>query len=313
MTLTSKGPIRIGSPNPTPDVPVKTLTPVTIEPSRSIPIEVMSDRIPSRPDPWISISTRGEYDCIGIIGPAGSGKTRFACQFPKPLLYDFDRKAPAGIETLPFWKDEFVKSIKPSSGLANRRDALRAFLELHARSYPNHTHILDSWTLIQSAFDEYTEFEKPRDTGKDAVFSFFRKKIEYSEKICSLLRGLPVTVIVTMHETPERNDDGGETGKLKPLMEGKFADALPGRMTDFYRLVINPIDVDFQTGQPRKDDKTGRPLELRANCGRYLQVTPSRAFTPVLGQHKMEYILSNKISFLPATYEDWKKFSGITT
>jgi len=259
---------------------------------------------------FIKVSQPVEHEFIGIISEPGAGKTTFACQFPNPLILDFDRKAPNNIQTIPFYDDAFCRAITKQSinPPPNRRDALTTFLRTQAKDLADHTIILDSWTMMQAAFDEYTEYEKPRDGGKDAAFSFFRKKIEFSEAVCTLLRAIPTTSLVLVHEMPERNDEGTLTGKIKPYMDGKFADAMAGRFTDFIRLCTNPVDAEFDTGKPKKG-ADGQPLILRENGGRYLQMTPNRIFTPVLGHNKTDYITAHKLSYVKATYKDWHAMS----
>ena len=247
---------------------------------------------------------------IGIIGVPGSGKTTWACRFPNPIILDFDRKAPPGVPTIPFWDEQFCRSYykQQPSAPVNRRDCLKAFILKEAINLSKHTIILDSWTSVQAAFDSYSEYERPRDDGKDNVFAFFRNKIKYADEILTLLRSINTTTIITIHERPERNKDGDLTGKIKPNMEGSFSDTLPSMLTDYIRMVENPIDVDINSGKPKLKD--GKPVELR---GHYLQMIQDKVFDPVIGHNKTTNIIAKNLAYVSAdTYADWISLSQTT-
>lgn len=276
---------------------------------------------------FIQVSEPTDNEFIGVIGAPGVGKTSWATGipaldikgFPNPLILDFDRKVAKGFETIPFWNDDFVRSVCKTklsqSSPPNRRDALIDFLESNGKYLSSYTIILDSWTAVQAAYDLYTDFERPRELAKGvedktAGYAFYRNKIAYSEKICALLRGIPTTSIITVHEMVERTEKGDLTGGIRPLMDGKFADAMAGKFTDFIRIVLYPNDLDFDTGNIRKVNNM--PVELTGNHGHYIQMVPTRVFTPVIGHNKIQYLIKNKLSYIPATYEAWKTMTSST-
>jgi hypothetical protein len=264
---------------------------------------------PIKPIPGIIQAPPQPYEFIGIMGEGGVGKTHFACQFPNPLILDFDKKPFPNVDTVPFWDDAFCRTLVSSApgAPANRRDALKAWLKKYGKDLAGRTVILDSWSSLMDAFSIQQEFELPRDSGKDSVFAFYRKLKEYALHITETLKSLPCNVIVLIHEMPERDSESGNpTGKIKPSMEGSFADVLTTKFTDYFRLVVSPTDFDPENGQTRKDSK-GQPIKFNENYGRFLQIAPNRSFVPVLGHRKSRVVTELKKSYIPATYAAWKE------
>ena len=299
------------------NVPVKSPTPVgvakpkALPQTQSLPNAATASNVAS-PKPtgfssYVLPAPSSMNEFIGIIGVPGAGKTTWACLFPNPIILDFDKKSPPGVPTIPFWDESFCRSYYKQSPSApvNRRDCLKAFILKEAINLSKHTIILDSWTSVQAAFDSYSEYERPRDDGKDNVFAFFRNKIKYADEILTLLRSINTTTIITIHEKPERNKDGDLTGKIKPNMEGSFSDTLPSMLTDYVRIVVDPTDVDINTGKPKLKD--GKPIELH---GRYLQMIPDKVFDPVIGHNKTKNIIAKNLAYVSAdTYADWVSLS----
>lgn len=237
---------------------------------------------------------------IGIIGPPGCGKSTFAALFPNPLFLDWDNKVPPGKNRVPFYNPDFLRSItkQGKDEVPNAALAFQMWIKANKALLTNETPIVDSWSSYQDACDRYQEYIKPRDGGADAVFAFYRVKIQHSTNLMQDLRALPQTVIILIHELPERTKDGDLTGKIKPNMEGSFADNMASKLTDFYRLVTYPNNIDVTTGKATTE-------KLTENYGRYLQIFPSNIFTPVLGHNKSDVVIKQKKSFIPATYAAW--------
>lgn len=179
---------------------------------------------------------------FGIQGIPNSGKTTAALSFPSPIVLDFDKKLPVGIQSIAFWDDSFVDSIgctRLTPLLANRRDAITKWLvDNVAKLPPDATLIVDSWTRVQDAFDQ-AAFHAPRQPqymtkgGKDSPpevdkFKIFQHKIDWSTYVMTLLQAAPCRVVLTFHEQIERDKDGDPTGKFRPLQGGQFADRIAG-------------------------------------------------------------------------------------
>lgn len=189
---------------------------------------------------------------LGIQGYPKTGKTTSALTFPKPIVLDFDNNVDAAnavaagksldeITLVPFYSPAFVDTLVPKRTFAgaapNRRDALTKWLREHAfKLEPDQTLVLDSWTMVQNAFDQQTGYEPAVSrTGAEDKFVFWKRKIEYAQELCEILKSINCHVVVTFHETIERDDEGRPTGKLRPAMQGQFADQLAGNFTNWFR------------------------------------------------------------------------------
>ena len=194
---------------------------------------------------------------LGIMGPAGIGKTWSALTFPNPVVLDLDNKLGGYREAypnvkfpvLPFWSRDFVENTLKVSNMglgkptdpkfpANARDAVDKWLTIEGpKLSPEQTLILDSFTSLNDAFTNQTSLPHEKEytkTGQEDGFAFWKKLLAYNTKICSLLKNLPCNVVAIFHELPERSEDGIVIG-IKPLLQGQSADKIPGYFTDFYQ------------------------------------------------------------------------------
>lgn len=185
---------------------------------------------------------------IGIQGPASGGKTYSALTFPNPLVLDFDNGLTAhpDVDHVPFYDPEFIGKYNPNfkpkikGTFPNRRDALLKWLEEDAlKLHPEQTLIIDSWTTVQSAFDQQQELEpKATKSGGIDEYDFWAKKIDFSRKVSQYLCSVKCNVVVTLHETAVRDIKTGQLlEKISPLMQGKFLAELKIYYTDFFRMV----------------------------------------------------------------------------
>lgn len=188
---------------------------------------------------------------LGLQAAPKTGKTTAALTAPNPVVADFDNnvsasnaanagKKPEDIVVIPFYNADFVDNlVKRSSPLhaPNKRDAFKKWLATDARKLENdQTLIADSWTMLQAAFDQQTNYEPAIGrNGAEDKFVFWARKIEYAKDVMEQLKTLNCHVIVTFHESAERDDEGRITGKYLPLMQGKFVDQLAGHFTDWFR------------------------------------------------------------------------------
>ena len=196
-------------------------------------------------------SSRFKQIRVGIQAAPNSGKTTSALTAPGPVVADFDNKLSAtnaicagkdlkDVIIIPFYDGAFVDSIVKRAHPAfppNKRDAFKQWLTLEGPKFQqDQTLIIDSWTMLQAAFDQQQNLEPAIGrNGAEDKFVFWAKKIEYAKEIMERLKTLNCNVVVTFHETVERDDEGRVTGKVTPLMQGKFADQLAGHFTDWFR------------------------------------------------------------------------------
>lgn len=198
---------------------------------------------------------------LGLQGYPKRGKTTSSLTFPGPVVADFDNnvdeanavaagKTMSQITIVPFYSAEFcdkiANRIKPHFP-SNKRDAFLRWLSSEGYKLEHdQTLIIDSWTMLQRAFDVQQSLTPTiTKTGEEDVYAFWERKLEYSESVCDILQSLKCHVVVTIHETVERNAKGHITGKMRPLMSGQFRDKLSGQFTNYFR----------QHAIAKKDDK----------------------------------------------------------
>ena len=204
--------------------------------------------------PKDSIKSTTPVERIALIGAPGSGKTTSCYTFPNPYFIDFDNKLRPDTLSAPFWNSDFVDSIvkRTNANLPpNKRDAFKKwFTEEHSKFTPEQTIILDSWTLfinaiyLQERIDDERRKAEHSATTKYSKYQIWQNYGEYCVKIVELLKACRCRVVVTFHETKERNEEGDLTGKLKPIMNGGFKDQIFGYFTDVWRQVRDPHKID---------------------------------------------------------------------
>jgi adenylate kinase family enzyme len=178
---------------------------------------------------------------VGIIGPPGGGKTTMACTFPKPLVLDFDKKLPVGIDHIPFWNPEVCDDLAPRRNKMQSLQqtvALKNWLKQHGTALDSDTTlIIDSMTMVGSSFDRYMD-ENPvvSRTGVVDKFAGWQDKIKYFRSTMELLKTLPCSVVITYHQQAERGPDGELTGGYKILISGQTGDILPAYHTHWLHL-----------------------------------------------------------------------------
>lgn len=140
------------------------------------------------------------------------------------------------VKELEFWNREFVKYICTADS-DNRRDAILIFLKKQGVLFTEEqTLVIDAWNGVQNAIDFQLRKEPVYGkSGKEDKLAFWGRKLEYSVEICEILKYLKCNVVVSCHETWERDKEGELTGKLKPLQQGSFADQIGAYFTDVFR------------------------------------------------------------------------------
>lgn len=243
---------------------------------------------------------------LGIQGPPGTGKSWAAATFPNPVFLDLDNKLRSlkdrpGILRIPFcdplWVSEYNNGLYKAKGkfvAPNRRDAVVHWLRTEGiKLGPTYTIILDSWTSLMNARDQQQDQEpKTLKEGGEDTWGIFRLKLAYCITIMEILKGLSCNVVMTCHETIDRDKEGEANGKLRPLAQGQFADQIAAHFSDWYRQsVLTKVDgkggIQMINGEPMKED-----------IGYYWQVKSDALFNACCGLK-----LDNKVKYIKADYK----------
>jgi hypothetical protein len=188
---------------------------------------------------------------VGLQGKTKTGKTTSALTFPNPIVADFDGNLTGhlgrDIIVVPFYKKEWCLAnqakwkVKANTGInanvINRRDLLQVWLSEEASKFSaEQTLIVDSWTTLQDSFDIQTDLE-PVYTKQGSIdeFAFWARKVDYAQKVLNTLKELSCQVVVTFHEQPQMDKEKNITGKIEPLMQGKFVNKIALYFSDFFR------------------------------------------------------------------------------
>lgn len=191
-------------------------------------------------------SDGGQRCMLLLVGEPFTGKSTSAATFPDPLFFDFDHKAPKGVDTLPFWNAAFCDKFKARGNKnqqPNKRDAFMNFLEQNIATLPPaSTLILDSLTALAAAFHHQTEnvdgLPVNPQTNKVDGFFLWKEKINYFNGVMELLKVHPGHVIVIAHEQKKRDSDGDLTEVIKPVITGAFCDLIASHFTLMFRQTV---------------------------------------------------------------------------
>lgn len=177
---------------------------------------------------------------IGIQGEPNTGKTTAAVSWPNPLLLDFDKKCPPGVQTIPFWDASWIHQYMNTKAplFANRKQALIKWLRDAGPNLPTDmTLVVDSYTAIEHGYQEYVNqnrmlfMTKPDNQGNQEYNqrAMFMDKFNYNIELFALLKSTPCPVVLTFHEQIARNEKGQPTGKFRTVVSGgQFKDVLEG-------------------------------------------------------------------------------------
>lgn len=216
--------------------------------------------------PWIpkdSITSTGDCNRIAIIGPPGSGKTTSLLTFPELIILDRDKNAPPGVTVIPAWNPDWADSYakRTVKDVPNFRDAIIKFLkENHDKFEPGQTFALDSWTFIQDACDLQTRVEDDLAGNKNNYF-FWGQKLKFSKDIAEFIKSMKCNVVVTMHETMERNEAGQLTGKIRPIQDGSYKDCVLGVFNNVWRMRGSMAKGEQKSIAPRNPDGSKKEVE----------------------------------------------------
>lgn len=219
---------------------------------------------------------------IAIIGPPGSGKTTSLLSFPNLIIFDLDKKAPAGTTTIPAWNPDWADSVLADGKLNGRirkdipnfRDAIKKWLRInHYQFTPSQTFAIDSWSYLQDACDHQTQIEDVEIGMANTIkgthndFWFWEQKQNFTREVVKYIMSMKCRVVVTFHEANDRDEQGRLNGKIRPLMSGTYKDYILGAFNNVWRMRPNMPSRD-KAGLIKRD-ADGNPI---ADTGYFWQL-----------------------------------------
>lgn len=177
---------------------------------------------------------------IGIQGFPGTGKTHVSLTWPNPITANIDKGLGAhfgrtDVKELKFWDPKWVREF---TGRDNIKDGLEHWIDTVAPKLTREqTLIVDALTGIDAAYHSRWR-TNPTYTkgGKIDDFSEWMLKLVYFGELCEKFKSLACNIILITHESEKRDKDGTYSGKIRPLINGAFADKIVSHFTDWFRM-----------------------------------------------------------------------------
>src|SRR5262245_5601479 len=144
-----------------------------------------------------------------IYGQAGSGKTRFCADAPKPFWFDFE----SSTETLYHWPEyQHIPVKKPKDIHELKRDVERAIDDPDIE-----TIVIDS---ITTSLDYYLRQRMRSVASKRDQYELYEADYKYATQVFTDLFGFlqdaPINVLITGHERIFRDNDSGRVTDIVP-------------------------------------------------------------------------------------------------
>lgn len=168
----------------------------------------------------------------------GKGKTFSAMTSPNPCVVNIDNNlgahsGRADIINVKFYDKEFIRKYN-SNGLVHL--AISKWLQEEGMKLTEEqTLVGDGLTNLQNAYDREVGVPMSTKTGKEDLQAWWGFKLDWQKELFESFKSLKCNVIITCHEEPEYNEDGGVTGNVLPLVQGGFKRQIGTHFTDIFR------------------------------------------------------------------------------
>ncbi len=166
-----------------------------------------------------------------VYGQAGSGKTTFACNFPRPYLIDTERGAE---------NKSYTDALTAAGGAylftPDADDVIAEVRTLIAEKHEYRTLIIDPLTVV---YNDLLDRSVEKIGGADPT-AFGRHKVEPDRKVkhlLALLLRLDMNVIITSHAKPQWKRAIDSRGKETVVQDGLTFDCY-GRLDYLFDLVL---------------------------------------------------------------------------
>lgn len=173
-----------------------------------------------------------------LQGYYGQGKTYSALTAPNPCVVNLDNNlgahvGRADVINVPFFDKKFVTKYN-QSGLIHQA-ITRWLSEQGSQLTEEQTLVQDGLTNLNNAYDREVGIPMSTRTGKPDLMMWWGEKLDWQKEFFESLKTLKCDVIVCAHEQPEREDAGGLSGKILPLVQGSFKDQIGTHFSDIFR------------------------------------------------------------------------------
>ena len=173
-----------------------------------------------------------------LQGYYGQGKTYAALTAPNPCVINLDNNLGAhtgrkDIINVKFYDKDFVKKYN-QSGIVHLA-IVKWITDEGSKLTEEQTLVMDGLTNFQNAYDREVNIPLSTRTGKPDLMQWWGEKLDWQKEFFESLKTLKCDVIICCHEQPEREDEGGLTGKILPLVQGSFKDQIGTHFTDIFR------------------------------------------------------------------------------
>lgn len=270
-------------------------------------LETQNIYIPKGAQSLDKITTRPQIR-LGLQGYAGTGKTWSALTFPNPIVLNLDRglgshMGRADVLEVPFYDPSF-------SNLNTLKENMIAWIEKDGSKLTvEQTLIVDGNTSIQNAYHRWwkaNQYNYMTKSGQVDDFAQWRLKKDYFAEILENLKYLKCNVIYIMHETAQKDKEGGYSGKIRPLLTGQFGDEIINHFTDCFRqhAMEKPKSPTLQSWGCKTQEEFDSMWQgaIKDNTIFYWQTMSDNVFDAKASS------LVNFPSLIPATYNHIKKY-----
>ena len=271
----------------------------------------------------LSEDTAKQQIRLGIQGFPGSGKdwsilgTPDGKQkgFPNPIVLNLDRGLGAHSQCTNIYEVPLYKMFKRTE----QKDKLVEWLDREGgKLTESQTLIIDSLSSLEQIYHIWFKDNESAlavsSTGAYNNFVEWNLKDKWFNEIHNIVKGFRCDIVLLSHEA-ERADKstapgqpGLYTGKIRPILSGKFGDLIVREYTDWFRQmstskVADPKDVTLAAFRMTKSEFINMQNSFVGDTIYYWVTKGTDTFDAKASS------LVNPPTFIPATYESFLKYS----
>jgi len=263
---------------------------------------------------------------LGIQGFPGSGKdwsilgTPDGRQkgFPNPIVLNLDRGLGAHSQCSTIYEVPLYKMYKRTE----QKDKLIEWLDREGTKLSeNQTLVIDSLSSLEQIYHIWFKDNESQlavsSNGSYNNFVEWQLKDKWFNEIHNIIKGFKCDIVLLSHEA-ERADKpispgqpGLYTGKIRPILSGKFGDLIVREYTDWFRQMSSS-----KTKEPKEDTlKSFRMSKTEFVTMSDTFVGETIYFWVTKGTDTFDAKASSLVNpptFIPATYESFCKYSRQT-